>query len=91
MNQLSVDELTEHHNFSCAELIAMAERELAALFSAVTELFGSEQASLSAEDWLRVLATMNGLPASTHEWRGVTFKVLARLAKRVKPVPPRCL
>lgn len=30
----------------------MAERELAAFISAATELFGPEQARLSAEDWL---------------------------------------
>jgi hypothetical protein len=30
----------------------MAERGLSALIRAVTELFGPEQAKLSAEDWL---------------------------------------
>jgi DNA-directed RNA polymerase specialized sigma24 family protein len=68
MNQLFVNAPTDHHNSTCAELVTMAERELAVLFTAVTELFGSEQARLSAEDWLHVLAAMNGLPASTREW-----------------------
>ncbi len=58
--------------------------ELAALFTAVTELFGPEQGRLSAEDWLHVLEAMNGLPTSTREWRRVTVEVWARLAKRVK-------
>ena len=47
----------------------MAERELSAFFNAITELFGSEQAELSAEDWLHELIEIDGLPASTREWR----------------------
>jgi len=46
----------------------MAEHELSAFFGAVTELFGSEQAALSAEDWLHALINIDGLPASTREW-----------------------
>ena len=53
MNQLSLSERPENYDSTCADLITMAERELAAFFfSAVTELFGSNQAGLSAEDWL---------------------------------------
>jgi hypothetical protein len=33
----------------------MAERELFAFVTAVAELFGSDQAEISAEDWLREL------------------------------------
>jgi len=32
--------------------MTMAERELGPFISAVTELFGSEQAKLAVEDWL---------------------------------------
>jgi len=63
----------------------MAEREFSAFFSAVTRLFGSEQAALSAEDWLQELSESDGAPASTREWRLITAKVSARLASRVNP------
>jgi len=63
--------------------MTMAERELAAFFVAVKELFGSEQARLAAEDWLHELAAMNSLAFSSHEWRRITLEVAARLASRV--------
>jgi hypothetical protein len=63
--------------------MTMAERELSAFFNAVTQMFGSEQAELSAEDWLRELAEIDGLPASAREWRLFTAKVSTRLASRV--------
>ena len=47
------------------------------------ELFGSEQAELSAEDWLQELIEIDGLPASAREWRLITAKVSTRLASRV--------
>jgi hypothetical protein len=61
----------------------MAERELSAFLNAVTQLFGSEQAELSAKDWLRELIVVDGLPASTQEWRLITAKASTRLASRV--------
>jgi hypothetical protein len=61
----------------------MAEHELSAFFNAVTQLFGSEQAEFSAEDWLRELIETDRLPASTREWRLITTKVSTRLASRV--------
>ena len=67
----------------CSDIETMAERELAAFFKAVTELFGSEQAELSGEDWLRELLASDALPASIREWRSFTAKVAARLANRV--------
>jgi len=67
----------------CSDIVAMAERELAAFFKAVTQLFGTEQAELSGEDWLRELLASDALPASTPEWRSLTAKVAARLANRV--------
>jgi hypothetical protein len=71
-------------NSHCAELTMLAERELSAFFNAVTQLFGSEQAKLSAEDWLYELMEIEGMPNSTREWRLMTAKVSARLANRVK-------
>jgi alkylhydroperoxidase/carboxymuconolactone decarboxylase family protein YurZ len=61
----------------------MAERELSAFFTAVTELYGPEQAEASAEDWLRELMASDGLPTSTREWRTLTIAAAAQLANRV--------
>jgi hypothetical protein len=68
----------------CAEFMMMAERELSAVFKAVTQLFGTEQAELSAEDWLQELIEIDSLPSSAREWRSITAKVLTRLASRVR-------
>jgi len=68
----------------CADLITMAERELSAFFNAVTQLFGSEQAEVSAEDWLHELIETDALPTSTREWRLITAKVSTRLPSRVR-------
>ena len=67
-------------NPDCADRMTMAEQELAAFFSAVKELFGSEQAKRSAEDWLQELEARNGLPASAREWRLITNRVTKQLA-----------
>jgi hypothetical protein len=40
--------------------MTMAERELSAFFNTVTQLFGLEQAELSAEDWLQELSEIDG-------------------------------
>ncbi len=74
---------SEVSDVRCADLAALAERELSAFFRAVTELFGSEQAQLSAEEWLHELSESRGLPASSSEFRAITMKVLVRLAKRL--------
>ena len=66
--------------------MTVAEQELTAFFSAVTEMFGSEQAEHSACDWLRELEAVHHLPASTREWRLITIKVATRVANRVAPV-----
>lgn len=73
---------------TCTDVMTMAERELAAFISAVTELFGSGQARLSAEDWLDELELMDSLPGSTsRDWRRVTVAASARLASRLTPSP----
>jgi hypothetical protein len=82
MNQLAVNRLPPDHDVTCAELINMAQRELAALFRTVTELFGAEQAELSAEDWLQELQAASTLPTSTRQWRLITAKVITQLANR---------
>ena len=79
-----VGELTNGDGPTFARLMTMAERELAAFISAVTELFGSEQARLAAEDWLDELVSMETLPGLTsRDWRLITIAASARLANRV--------
>jgi hypothetical protein len=67
----------------CADSMSLAERELVAFFGAVKELFGSELAELSAEEWLRELEATDGLPASTPEWQTLTSKASLWLANRL--------
>jgi len=82
MNQLSQNGPYRNEGSLCAELIVGAERELSAFFSAVAELFGPEQATLAAKDWLQHLEAMPDLPASPREWRLLSIEASARLAKR---------
>jgi hypothetical protein len=83
MNPLAGYKPSNNSNHPCPDLMTMADRELSAFFNAVTQLFGSEQAELSAEDWVRELIESNGLPTSPREWRLITAKVSTRLASRV--------
>jgi hypothetical protein len=72
---------------SCVELAADlfpgAEKELAAYARAVQELFSSEQARQSIEDWLEELESMD-LPAAgaIPDWRRVTIAAATQLAIR---------
>ena len=70
-------------NSRSAGRIKAAEQELAAFFNAVKQLFGREQAELSAKDWLDELAGIDSLPSSVRDWRSVTVKASARLATRL--------
>jgi len=83
MNQLILSKPSNNRNSGCVEIMRMAEHELSAFVSAVTELFGSKQAELSAEDWLHELTAIDGLPASTREWELITAKASTQLASRV--------
>jgi hypothetical protein len=83
MNPVARYKPSSNSDSRCADLVTMAEQELSAFFNAVTDLFGLEQAKISAEDWLRELIAIDGLPASTREWRLITTKVSTRLASRV--------
>jgi hypothetical protein len=79
-----VYELTNSDGPTFARLMTMADRELGAFISAVTELFGSEQVRLAAEDWLDELVLMETLPGVTSRyWRSITIAASARLANRV--------
>jgi hypothetical protein len=88
MNPLARYKPSMNSNPRCAEVMTMAERELSAFFNTVIQLFGSEQAELSAEDWLQELIEIEALPASTREWRLLTAKASTRLASRVNCFVP---
>ena len=67
-----------------AEQVHVAERELASFIGAVKEVFGPEQAVLSAEDWLEEAELPDSPPKSDiRNWRAVTVAASARLASRV--------
>jgi hypothetical protein len=83
MNPLARYNPSKNSNHPCSDLTTMAERELFAFFNVVSQLFGAEQAELSAEDWLQELIETDGLLASTREWRLITAKVSTRFASRV--------
>jgi hypothetical protein len=71
-------------NPTCADQALMAELELSAFTSAVTELFGPEQARLAAEDWLDELeSTDSPLRSTSRDWRAVTVAALAKMANRL--------
>ena len=79
MNPLAGYKPSNNSNHPCPDLTMMAEREFSAFFNAVTQLFGSEQAELSAEDWLQEVIESDVLAASTREWRLITAKVSTQL------------
>ena len=83
------------HSRADADLMVIAERELGAFITAVTELFGPEQARLAAEDWIDELELMDALPGPTRrEWASVTVAASAQLARRLTVQPAlrlRCL
>jgi hypothetical protein len=66
-----------------ANLIILAERELAAFAGAVRELFGPEQASLSSAEWINELESLNW-PArpGASDFRRISAAASARLAHR---------
>ena len=78
-----------HSNYD--EQIYIAERELSAFVREVTELYGPEQAGLSAKDWLDESDLMDSPPRSeSRNWQSVTIAASARLADRVGvPLPER--
>lgn len=67
-----------------AEYLTYAENELTALYSAVSELFGFEQAQLAVEDWLTELEAMEW-PAESPipNWRRPTVAAVSRLTDRI--------
>jgi hypothetical protein len=71
-------------NSTCADQADVAERELSAFIRAVTQLFGYEEAEVSAEDWLGELELVDDpLLSTSRSWRAVTIAASARLANRL--------
>jgi|SRR5579864_1136061 len=89
MNQFAIPK--QPRNPDCADSMSLAERELSAFLNAVSQLFGSKQADLAAEDWLHELIEIDRLPASAREWRLITAKVLTRLPAGVNASSPSSL
>jgi hypothetical protein len=83
MSPRAVLKRSKDFDLRCADLLALAEQELSAFFSAVKRSFGSKQAERSANDWLHELIENEGLPTSPREWRSITTKVMVRLASQV--------
>ena len=75
-NQRSTD--SSIHVPDC--LLLSAEKELSAFFRAIDLLFGSEQARLSASDWIEELERMEWPSVgSTPDWRQLTIDASSRL------------
>jgi hypothetical protein len=82
MNLMNSQEPSSSSN--CAIEIEIAERELSAFIRAVTQLFGPDEAKLSAEDWLDELELVGSQHrATSRNWRVVTIATAARLANRL--------
>jgi hypothetical protein len=64
-------------------LVLTAERELSAFFTAVTELFGPEEAMRASEDWLQQLEKLQSLSNTPRQFRLITISASEKLAKRV--------
>jgi len=79
--------MNERESFSdlfCEQQTHLAERELYSFVAAVTEMYGPQQARLSADDWLDEADLMDSPPRSDiRDWRSVTIAASARLASRV--------
>ena len=77
-------------SISVEALCSDAERELTAFTRAVQELFGSEQARQSIEDWMEELESMDWLGQKpARDWRGLTIAAAVHLASRVNGLPQR--
>lgn len=79
--------MNQHESFSDSvyeQQTQLAQHELSSFLSAVTKLYGPEQATLSAQDWLDESELIDSPPLSTERnWRAVTIAASARLASRL--------
>jgi hypothetical protein len=73
-----------NNQFTLCYQMKLGERELGAFLHAVTELYGPEEAKISAQEWLNELDLLESIPGPTpREWRLVTIAAANRLSKRV--------
>ena len=72
-----------HRGEECRRQIVAAEREMGAFLIAVRTLFGNEEASRAAEDWIE-LAEQTEAPfvVGFPNWRCTTIAAADRLASR---------
>ena len=97
--------MTQSESFSnslYADQMHLAGRQLISVHRAVAQLFGTDQARISVEDWLDESGSIDASPRSTHrDWRAITIAASVRLANRlnvaltagtqVSPIPsPNC-
>jgi hypothetical protein len=67
-----------------AELQGSAQRELAAFYAAVSEMYGPEEATRAALDWIEALEKMDPVSGGTSlDWRQTTIAAAGCLASRV--------
>ena len=66
------------------EIEAAAQRELAAFYEAVSEMYGPEEAMLAALDWIEALEKIAPVAdGSPPDWRLMTIAAAGGLASRV--------
>ena len=79
--------MSEHESFFnliCDDRTQLAERELSSFISAVMKLYGPDEATLSAEDWLDESELIDNPQLSMERnWRAVTIAAASRLAIRL--------
>jgi hypothetical protein len=75
-----------HSCRECERHIAVAERELGALVTAVRDLFGDAEANRVAEDWIGLAEDPNTVLAGGFPiWRGLRTTTIEQLAERWCP------
>jgi hypothetical protein len=75
-----------HSCCKCEQHIAVAERELGALVTAVRNLFGDAEANRVAEDWIGLAEDPNAVLAGGFPvWRGLRTAAIEQLAERWCP------
>ena len=80
---------TDEESATCALLLTDAGRELAAFLQAVNDLFGTEQAQQSSQDWIEELESIDWSTQKINpDWRAITIAAAIRLARRVNVACP---
>lgn len=79
-----MDDRESFSNSTYEDQTHLAERELSSFVAAVTKMFGPEQATVAAQDWVDESELMDHPPRSeARDWRSVTIAASARLSNRV--------